>query len=254
MASLLFGLNDYGYRYGYDDYSGAIKKIEWMVTSGMIAFFLALIVTIVAFVVLLPANKRKGLKGFALWLHDFLNFKVLFVEAILKFLYVFATAGTIIYCVLNMFNRDFLIWFLGMIVAFIIIRISYELLMLTVILVTNVIQINNKLKGDAGKVDMFQRDIDLNKFVPKQTMQQGFGQPLNQQYTQNQNYAQGTEQQAFPNQPQQAAPMQVEPNQASGTQNSQQAAPQEQQAYPKFCKTCGSPIDQSTGKCPNCDK
>ena len=212
MASLLFGLNDYGYGYGYDDYSGAIKKIEWMVTSGMIAFFLALIVTIVAFVVLLPASKRKGLKGFALWLHDFLNFKVLFVEAILKFLYVFATAGTIIYCVLNMFNRDFLIWFLGMIVAFIIIRISYELLMLTVILVTNVIQIKN------------------------------------------QNYPQGTEQQAFSNQPQQAAPMQVEPNQASGAQNSQQAAPQEQQAYPKFCKTCGSPIDQSTGKCPNCDK
>ncbi len=247
MTNLLFGVNNYGYGYGYDNYSSTLEKIEWMGTSAMIAFFLALILTIVAFIVLLPANKRKGLKGFALWLHDFLNFKILFVEAILKFLYVLATASAIIYCVLNMFNRDFLLWFLGMIGAFVVIRIFYELAMLTVVLVTNVIQINNKLKGDAGNVDMFQRDIDLNKFVPKQAPMQGYGQNTNQAYNQE------MPQQPYPNQPQQAAPTQQAQEQTF-TQQAQTEPQTEQQVYPKFCKTCGSPIDQSTGKCPNCNQ
>ncbi len=249
MVNLLFGLNNYGYGYGYDDYGSALEKLEWMGTSVKIAVVLAFVLTIIAFASLLPANKRKGLNGFALWLHDFLNFKVLFVEAILKFLYVFVTGTEVIFCVLNMFNKEFLRWLVIMVILLIATRITYELTMLTVILVTNVIQINNKLKGDAGNVDMFQRDIDLNKFVPKQAPMQGYGQNANQAYNQ------GMPQQPYPNQPQQAAPSQqtqVNTQQAAAQQAEPQAV--QQQAYPKFCKTCGSPIDQSTGKCPNCNQ
>lgn len=250
MEGLLYGMDDYGYGYG-----DTVERIEWLATSIGISFFLALILTIVAFVVLLPANKRGKLKGFALWLHDFLNFKILFVEAILKFVYVLATAFTIIYCVLNMFNKNFLTTVLITLIVLIAVRISYELMMLSVILVTNVVQINNKLKGDAGKVDMFRSDVDLNRFVPKQAPMHGYGQmqqgqpqppvsPMQPAQSGQPVQPQPPVQPAQPQQPQLGQPVQP-------TQSQQPEAPQ---GYPRFCKMCGSPIDQTTGKCPNCNQ
>lgn len=132
----------------------------------------AIAVTILLAILVLPESKRARLNGFGKFLHDLFNFKSLLIEKILKFLYIFATAFTIIYGFLSLFSFvstydyvyvngnyvevESLTWtgytgFLYMILGPIAIRIAYEFIMMFILAVNNIISINNKLaeKKDA---------------------------------------------------------------------------------------------------------
>ena len=130
-----------------------------MGSLGIVALILAVVATILAFVFIVPEKKRKELNAFGKFLHDTVNFKYLIVEKILQAIYIFLTA----YIVLSGFFMLFRVedtwrgskWYGGeglltMILGPIIVRLSYEFVMMFILLVKNVIQINNKLKGDEG--------------------------------------------------------------------------------------------------------
>lgn len=122
---------------------------------GIIATILAIIATVAAFILVVPESKREKLGRFGKFLHDAVNFKFLIVEKILQALYIFVTAYLILCGFFMLFmapetwtGRHWLGGYgiLLMVLGPIAVRLCYELLMMAVLLLKNVISINRKLK------------------------------------------------------------------------------------------------------------
>ena len=127
----------------------------------VIALVLAVVATVLAFIFLVPEKRREKLNAFGKFLHDALNFKYLIVEKVLQALYIFATAFVILYGVLQLFNVQQSYWgggatwmggrgLLLIILGPIAVRLSYELMMMAILLLKNVIAINRKLPDKPG--------------------------------------------------------------------------------------------------------
>lgn len=131
-------------------------------TMLIIAGVLALVATVLAFIYVVPEKTREKLGAFGKFLHDTCNFKYLMVEKILQALYIFTTAAVIIFGVLMLFRTEYNYWtgdriwmggygLLIIILGPIAIRLSYELMMMAILLLKNVISINHKLADQTGK-------------------------------------------------------------------------------------------------------
>ena len=116
----------------------------------IIAVVLAIAATVLAFIFIVPEKRREKLNAFGKFLHDLCAFKFLVVEKILQALYIFSTAFIVLYGVLQLFNvqRDYWTgasrWMGGtgllcIIVGPIAVRLSYELMMMAILLLKNVI-------------------------------------------------------------------------------------------------------------------
>ena len=127
----------------------------------IIAVVLAIAATVLAFIFVVPEKRREKLNAFGKFLHDLCSFKFLVVEKILQALYIFSTAFIVLYGVLQLFNvqRDYWTgasrWMGGtgllcIIVGPIAVRLSYELMMMAILLLKNVISINHKLADQTG--------------------------------------------------------------------------------------------------------
>lgn len=187
---------------------------------GIIALIIAIAVTILTFIFIVPEKKRARMNAFGKFLHDTCNFKYLIVEKILQALYIFLTAYVILCGFFMLFMTTKSFWgathWLGgyglllMILGPIAVRLIYELIMMTVLLVKNVISINNKLRdqndGGAARTDVF-AGPDMS------------GVKASLQHKMNQMNASGG-----------GAPT----------------------AGPKFCARCGAPL-AANGRCPRCD-
>lgn len=114
----------------------------------------AIAATVLAFVFILPDKKKAALPDALKKIADILDFRTLFLEKIIKALYLFLTFACI--CVglfmLISVNYGFYtdMWMGGiglliMVVGPIVIRILFESAMLFILLVQNVIEINSKL-------------------------------------------------------------------------------------------------------------
>lgn len=120
---------------------GPAVKVDstWLVVSAV----LAIVGGIVAY--FLFVSKKKGeFTGFLAWLHDFLNFKVFFIEAFLKTLYVICT----IYITLGSFSligSSVASFFMMLIFGNVIIRVGYEFILMLLTLVRNTTEINAKM-------------------------------------------------------------------------------------------------------------
>lgn len=137
--------------------------MSYTVITILTAIF-TIITTVLACIFIIPEKRRNKLSAFGKFLQDVFNFKSLLIEKILKFFYVFATA----YVILNGFFMLFMVeksgyyssyyghyiyndkWvgyygFLVMLLGPIVVRITYEFLMMMVLAVKNIIEINNKL-------------------------------------------------------------------------------------------------------------
>ena len=140
--------------------------------ASIFAILSAIAATILAFIFIVPNKKRDRLNKVGKFLHDTLNFKYLIVEKILQALYIFATAFVILlgFCMLFYVRPGYSyyyysqpsVWYGGygllvMVLGPIALRLVYEFLMMTILLIKNVIQINNKLKGENNeeKADIF---------------------------------------------------------------------------------------------------
>ncbi len=209
---------------------------------------LAVVATILAYVFIVPENRREKLNAFGKFLHDTCNFKYLIVEKILQALYIFFTADMIILGFFMLFAapKDFFgdrHWLGGygiliMILGPIVIRLVYELLMMAVLMLKNVISINNKLRNQNEK----EEKGSVFTAPDMSDLRQQFQSKV----------AQAQSAHRAPVQPTQSAP--VQPAQSAPVQPTQSAPVQPTQSAPvfKFCSKCGSPLDE-TGKCPHCD-
>ena len=131
-----------------NSYDKIQRTAELAGTFLVVALIIALVGTILAFIFITPEKKREKLPKFFQICADIFNFKGLIIEKILKFFYVLYTLFLILYGFLMIFaGTNFFLCLAVMILGPIIIRIIFELVMLTVLLVKNVIAINNKLKN-----------------------------------------------------------------------------------------------------------
>lgn len=216
----------------------------------IIAVVLAIAAAVLAFIFIVPEKRREKLNAFGKFLHDLCSFKFLVVEKILQALYIFSTAFVVLYGVLQLFNvqRDYWTgesrWMGGtgllcIIVGPIAVRLSYELMMMAVLLVKNVISINRKLADETGSAggDVFAApDVEeLKKAVRRKEPRPQPQPPVQPQP---------------PYQPQPQPPYQPQPEPQPPVQ------PQpvwEEPARPaKFCRECGSRLEN--GVCPQCRK
>ncbi len=140
-------------------------------TAGTIGIIAALVCAILSVILITPASKRETLSPFFKGLADIFNFRGLIIEKILKFFYIVSTY----FCIFGGFFMLFAqerTWggyrslagqgFLTMLLGPIFIRIMFEFMMLTILLVKNVIEINNKLKNQNGNnsaADAFNQPI-----------------------------------------------------------------------------------------------
>lgn len=124
--------------------------------ASVVTCILALIASIILAVLFLPLKKRDQLSGFGAWLNDLFNFRTLVIEKILKYLYILSTCICVIGSLVMMISAaiaDYggaemlLNGLLTLVLGPIVVRLAYELLMMFVLLVTNVMEINRKLKG-----------------------------------------------------------------------------------------------------------
>lgn len=134
----------------------------------IIGFVLALGATIVAWIMIVPEKKRPKLNKFLRYIHDLFNFKSLWLEKIIKFLYILETLFCVIGGFLLLFSfetystRSFLgggstytRWngWTGVILLVlgpVITRVVYEFIMLIILQVKNTMDINDKLVPQPG--------------------------------------------------------------------------------------------------------
>lgn len=153
------------------DYALYGSRISTLGTLGIIAILLAIIATVLAFIFIVPAKRREQMGKFGKFLHDACNFKFLIVEKILQALYIFFTALVILVGFFMLFCSDWSGWMGGkgillMILGPIAVRLSYELVMMAVLAVKNIISINSKLRNQnegAAGTDIFDPDMSSLK-------------------------------------------------------------------------------------------
>lgn len=133
-----------------------------------VAIILGLIVAIVAIVVLylkvLPSEVDGKLNNkFLQFLHDYFHFKKLYIESVLRFLFAFATVLTVSFGFFLLISFETTFWgdtqsyflpgLLLIVLGPIVLRVTYELLMMVILLVQSVISINDKLKKQNNCVE-----------------------------------------------------------------------------------------------------
>lgn len=127
----------------------------------IIAVILGIAATVLAFILIVPEKRRENQGAFCKFLHDLCNFKFLVVEKVLQALYIFSTAFVILYGVLQLFNVQPNYWtggntwmggvgLLYIILGPIVVRLTFEMMMMVILLVKNVISINHKLASQSG--------------------------------------------------------------------------------------------------------
>lgn len=100
---------------------------------------------VLATIFIIPESNREKLKHpFWIFLHDLLNFKVLFLEKILKFVYVLVTVAAVATGSLMIF-RSLYDGVVMLVFAPVLIRVVYELGMMFIVLVRNTSDIKKKL-------------------------------------------------------------------------------------------------------------
>ena len=213
-------------------------------TATLLAVIATIALTIAAYICIIPEKKRATLPGIGKFFHDLFNFKWLLIEKIVKVCYVLSTIFVVCLGFFYLFSVQSDFWGgshslagfgLGLIILGpIIVRIVYEFLMMSILMVTNIIEINKKMKGDAGTSATF----NPNDYkTPKQNFNPYTGQPINngQQPNMYQPNYNGQPQQQFNGQPQQnmyqqpAQNTQQQTQQQNQQQNTQQDIPNQNQ-------------------------
>ena len=131
-------------------------------TVGLVMFLAAvatIVATVLAYKFIIPEKKRANLNKLGQFLNDVFNFKFLIIEKILQFLYVLSTISCICFGVFMIFGIEiytssrwsYTHWYgwygiLLVLLGPILIRLSFEGIMMFILLVKNVMQINRKLE------------------------------------------------------------------------------------------------------------
>lgn len=131
------------YGYNVNDFYGVTAKSgnAWLT----IAAILAIVGGFVVYFLFMSSKNEKKFTGFTKWLYDFLNFKNLTLELILKVCYVILA----IYTTLSAFNyiaTSALEFFGILIIGNLLLRVAFEAALLVIMIYKNTKEINEKTK------------------------------------------------------------------------------------------------------------
>lgn len=141
-----------------------------METLIIIGIVLAVAATIFICVRVMPKKYDGRLDSkFLQFLHDFFNFKTFYIEALTKFIFVLLTCLCIFVGFLLMFGKFEYYGYFGMtftqstflyglgimLLGPLVLRVTYEFVMMAILLVQNVIDINRKMKAPAANAASF---------------------------------------------------------------------------------------------------
>ncbi len=141
-----------------------------METLIIIGIVLAVAATVFICVRVLPKKYDGRLSSkFLQFLHDFFNFKTFYIEALTKFIFVLLTCLCIFVGFLLMFGKFEYYGYFGMtftqstflyglgimLLGPLVLRVTYEFVMMAILLVQNVIDINRKMKAPAANAASF---------------------------------------------------------------------------------------------------
>ncbi len=127
-------------RYYYGGMSSSTGDSVWIIVS----FVLAVIGGIVLYFTFLRKENEGKYEGFLGWLYDFLTFKKMVIENILKIVYLI-TALLITLISFVFIGKNFLTFVLILVLGNLIARIIYELLLVILIICRNTTDINKKM-------------------------------------------------------------------------------------------------------------
>lgn len=121
--------------------SSGIGSLIWTIISAVVA----IAGTVCLFVLFLNKKNEHKFKGFLGWLYDFLQFKTLVIEFVLKATYIalaiFLTLGSF-----ALIGTSFISFILALTVGNLALRILYETMILFIKICNNVSEINKKMK------------------------------------------------------------------------------------------------------------
>ena len=129
---------------------------------------IVLVVAVLLMLCFLGKQNRGKFHGFLGKLYDFLNFRSFTIAAIIKFIYLFVALMIAFSFLLNAFDYGFggfLATLLGLLLSEVLVRVMFELIMMVVVGVTNVIEINDKLGGASDRPNFV--DPDTTKYADK---------------------------------------------------------------------------------------
>lgn len=136
--SALEGIGDTG--------SSAINSVQFLGIWTIIAAILAIAGGIVLFCLFLRKAKSEKFNKFVAYLHDFLNFRTLWLDTIIRITYLILALFITLYSLGLLFTGSFIGFIMTLIIGNLSLRIVYELANLILILVRNTNDINKKLK------------------------------------------------------------------------------------------------------------
>lgn len=120
--------------------SNAVGASVWIVIS----FILAMVGGLLIYFLFLNKKNEGKFNGFIGWLYDFLSFKKMFMEALLKILYLIVA----LFITLSSFasiGTSFITFLLTLVVGNIVARLIYEFALLLLVICRNTTEINKKL-------------------------------------------------------------------------------------------------------------
>ena len=123
-------------------YRGAADSAIWLI----IAAVLAVIGGFLAYFMFLSKKNEGKFKGFWGWLYDFLSFKKMFLETLLKITYLILA----IYITLASFafiGTSFLTFILSLVLGNVGLRVAYEFSLILLVICRNTTDINKKLSN-----------------------------------------------------------------------------------------------------------
>lgn len=133
----------------FSDLYDQVMKSDNLILAG-IAGGITLLLTILLTIFVMPKRKDGKMNGFFQMLHNFFHFKRIYIVALLKFIYMLATIGLFCFGIAFMFTgvKDaWLISLVSIVAGNIVLRFTYELLLLAILLVQNVIDINTEVSN-----------------------------------------------------------------------------------------------------------
>lgn len=151
---------DFDGAFTYEKYS---RGAYLMNSSFRVWLFLAIIGGIVIYVTFLSKKNEGKFTGFVGWLYNFLNFKKLVSDVVLKVIYIiialFLTFGGFV-----MLTKSLRIGLTMLILGNIITRIIYEILLILVLIGKNISEINRKIKSNTpDESELFATQLDASK-------------------------------------------------------------------------------------------
>ena len=118
----------------------------WIIVS----IILAIIGGILIYFLFLSKKNEGKFNGFVGWLYDFLSFKKMFMEALLKITYLIVA----IYITLSSFafiSTSFVLFLAMLIIGNVVARLVYEFSLLLLVICRNTTEINKKLSNKDNK-------------------------------------------------------------------------------------------------------